>query len=312
MTYIPKTIAQFAKVWTDHGGVNSGIVGDARHTGGYHLGRDRLFSSTGKGWSDYSLQLQRDKNGLTNAASAMDFGKLGGSLTKLQHFSRWLVDKCKADPKARYLVREFIYTPNGQLPIHRYSGPDNKVYTGPGSGDNTHLWHSHLSFYRDTEYKDKTWLLNEYFAQFATPPDTSTGDDMGVPLYLSATKDSNPFDDFGTAKLVSGPATRVSDGTSVTLSAGTNLGTVQLGTVNGISQVVFNHNGQLHVVPLAKVTFTPIKPPSGDDGITQATVDAAVAAEKAACAPKVALAQQTGYNEGVATEKSRIRKLLGV
>lgn len=311
MTYAPKTIAAFAKVWTDHGGVNSGIVGDTRHTGGYHLGRDRLFSSTGKGWADYSVQLQRDKNGLSDAAAAFDFGKLNGSLSKLQHFSRWLVEKCKADPAARYLVREFIYTPNGQTPIHRYSGPDNKVYTGSGSGDTSHLWHSHLSFYRDTEYKDKTWLLNEYFAQFATPPDTSTGDTVQkfavpkVPQEVFVATGTWLYDNSGLAtsteniKIDPGrwmPYHGLVDGARIVAYVNAS------GEASGVAYFV-----KADAVSKFRNVSTGV-----DDGITQATVDAAVAAEKAACAPKVALAQQTGYNEGVATEKSRIRKLLGV
>jgi hypothetical protein len=73
--------------------VNLGIVGDTGHvaTGvSYHLGKDQLRAGA------YSATLPRDKAGLSNAASACDLGKLGGSLAGLQKFSSWLVAQIRA------------------------------------------------------------------------------------------------------------------------------------------------------------------------------------------------------------------------
>lgn len=306
MSYAPLTISALAAAWVKFGGANGGIVGDKNHTGGYHLGKDRIFSSTGKGWNDYSVQYQRDKAGLTNASAGFDLSWPTSNKTTLQHFSRWLVERCKTDARYRKLFREIIYSPNGQLPIHRYSGVDNKVYTGPGSGDNTHLWHTHVSFWRDTESLAKAWIIDEY-KKAIQPPDTGT--DMGVKVYLPATKDANIYDDFGTAKLNSGRLTRVSDGVAVPLAAGTNLGVVQKATVDGKAHVCLNHAGESHVVPMANVTYTPLTVPPLD---CDAEVKAAVDKANAECATKVAAASADGYKKGTADEKSRLRKFLGL
>ena len=83
MSYSPKTLQTLGAYWTGQGGVMLGIVGDVRHTAGYHLGRDRIYSSTGQGSDDYSVKLPRDKAGLSGAASAIDLGKLGGTYSRL-------------------------------------------------------------------------------------------------------------------------------------------------------------------------------------------------------------------------------------
>lgn len=189
MTYAPASITALAKVYTDHGGVNLGIVGNTAHTVGYHLGRDRIYDGSGPGLGDgdYSVVLSRDKAGLTNAASALDIGKLNGSLTELQAFSRWLVQRAIDGATGTKDIREIIYSPDGVY-VKRWSGVDGKVYTSlrknadgsisvitPGNGDASHLWHTHISFYRDSENRDKTGLFAPYFAPLH---DTATGDNM--------------------------------------------------------------------------------------------------------------------------------------
>jgi hypothetical protein len=142
--------------------VNLGIVGDTRHIikgTSYHLGKDYLAAGA------YSATLPRDRAGLSNAASAMDLGKLGGSLTGLQKFSVWLVAAVRADPQAYRDIREVIYSPDGQV-VRRW---DNELKAlrvggdGTGQGDNTHLYHTHISFYRDSEYRPKVALFSAYF-----------------------------------------------------------------------------------------------------------------------------------------------------
>lgn len=162
MTYAPPTITAAMKLWTDHGGVNLGIVGDAPHaaTGqSYHLGKSQLRSDA------YSRVLARDRAGLSEAASAMDLGKVNGSLAGLQRFSVWLVAQVRANPSAYRDIREVIYSPDGTH-VKRW---DNELKalrdggTGSGQGDDTHLWHTHISFYRDSEFRAKVQMVAPYW-----------------------------------------------------------------------------------------------------------------------------------------------------
>lgn len=160
MTYAPPTLRYLEAYWIAQRGVASGIVGNAAHVAkgtSYHLGRSQLKPGA------YSAALPRDVAGLTEAASAIDLGALDGSLVNLQAFSVWLVGQCQAHAPGSADIREIIYTPDGNLPIHRWSDPDQQVYTGPGNGDNSHLWHTHVSYYRDSEASDKIGLFAPYF-----------------------------------------------------------------------------------------------------------------------------------------------------
>lgn len=114
--------------------------------------------------------------------------------------------------------------------------------------------------------------------------------EMGLAVYLTATRDTNPWDDFGSAKLTSGSILRVSDGASVNLAAGTSLGTVQVGTLDGKAIVAFNHSGELHVADRSRVTFTPMAPPSGPADCS-AEVAAALAQAKVECDARVKRAE---------------------
>jgi hypothetical protein len=172
MSYAPASISALAAYWMAHKGVNSGIVGGAGHTRGYHLGKDRIFGTGGQGWADYSVKTARDKAGLTNAASALDLGRLNGSLPQLQKFSVWLVGRCRANAPGTSDVREIIYSPDG---VHVYGWNRENGYASKpiiGYSDSSHLWHTHISFYRDSERRDKVGL----FAPFWTLPDSSTED----------------------------------------------------------------------------------------------------------------------------------------
>jgi hypothetical protein len=193
--------------WVHQGGVNSGIVGDAPHaaTGtSYHLGKSQLRRDA------YSIQLPRDRSGLSEAASAIDLGQLDGSLRGLQQFSSWLVDTLRATDRARVPwrdVREVIYSPDGVY-VKRWNAVDNKVYTSlrknadgsvttitPGQGDATHLWHTHISFYRDSETRDKLELFRPYFEPAeetemfnVSPPWAGLSLSEGDALYVSPAK----------------------------------------------------------------------------------------------------------------------------
>jgi hypothetical protein len=165
MTTAPAPLVDLGRYWTKEGGVMLGIVGNAAHTSGYHLGRDRIYDGAGPGLgaADYSVQLNRDKLGLTNAAAAIDLGKLDGSLVELRRFSRWLVSEATHKRAAYRDVREIIYSPDGKV-VQRWSGVDNKIHSGAGNGDSSHLTHTHISFYRDSEHRPKVQLFAPYFA----------------------------------------------------------------------------------------------------------------------------------------------------
>ena len=176
MSTAPASLVAVGDYWEAQGGNNLGIVGNTAHTVGYHLGKDRIYDGSGPGIGDrdYSVQLPRDVAGLTNAASAIDLGRLDGSLTKLRKFSQWMVDRCLADAEYRRAFREIIYSPDGVY-VKRYSRPDNKVIISlrknadgsvtvinPGNGDATHFSHTHLSFMRDT----RSWNLVDWFRPY--------------------------------------------------------------------------------------------------------------------------------------------------
>ena len=158
-TINPPRLIELGKFWVAQGGVNLGVVGDPKHAAkgvSYHLGKGQLLPTAG------SIKLARDKAGLSNAASAIDLGKLDGSLANLRLFSKWLVARCMADPDVRHDIREIIYSPDGKK-VQRYSGVDNQIHTGKGNGDLSHRGHTHISFFRDSESRDKVGLFRSFF-----------------------------------------------------------------------------------------------------------------------------------------------------
>lgn len=175
MTFAPRTLLDLGAYWTNQGGVNLGIVGDVNHTIGYHLGRDRIYGPMGQGDDDYSVQHRRDKAGLTNAAAAIDLGKLGFSYDRLQDFSSWLVTRCQDKAAGTQDIREIIYSPDGYR-VQRYSGIDGAIHTGPGNGDASHRTHTHISYFRDSEARDKVAVFAAYWE-----------DDMKQPVITNLT-----------------------------------------------------------------------------------------------------------------------------
>ncbi len=261
MTYAPGSIAAAAKVWTDHGGTNLGIVGDAAHTWGYHCGRDRLFSATGHGWDDVSVRTARDRAGLTDAASALDLGHTDKRV--LRAFTGWLIDRCRANAPETADLREVIGSLDGVNTIY-YDRERNVVATNAAGVDSSHLWHTHLSFYRDSESRDKTGIFAPYWGGAASGGTS----DMGVRIRLLGTVDTTPLDAFGTAKVGGSTITlwRVDDAATMTLPAGADLGVVQAATaVNAVGSypagtdlVALNVAGVLYVTAKAAVIYTPL------------------------------------------------------
>lgn len=129
---------------TGLGPVSMGIVGDAAHDGGYHCGNDRTIDD------DYSVvESWRDSNGLSGAASAIDIGDFSvlyaGKRVTLRSLSIALVQACQRNDPRTEAIREIIYTPDGYN-VSRW----DKLGVRSG-GDDSHLSHTHISFFRDSE-----------------------------------------------------------------------------------------------------------------------------------------------------------------
>lgn len=122
-----------------------GIVGDPDHaaSGGYHEGNDDL-ARVGRLNTDYSKrESPRDRPGTVDA-SALDIGDFTRNGITLRSMTLKLVADCHAgDPRLRD-IREVIYTPDG-VNVRRYDALGLR-----SSGDSSHLYHTHLSFFRDS------------------------------------------------------------------------------------------------------------------------------------------------------------------
>lgn len=177
MTYAPATISQVATLYQDQGGVTLGIVGSwTTHCRGYHLGKDRLFANgttscackpgglckPGPGWNDYSVKTARDKAGLTNAAAGLDLGRLNGALGPLWTFSMWLAKECMAGKPDTKDIREVIFWDPAKGKVVGWSAlaPDRLI---DNYGDLSHKTHTHISWYRDSEGRDKRGPFLRYF-----------------------------------------------------------------------------------------------------------------------------------------------------
>ncbi|MEU1240030.1 hypothetical protein ABZ388_06695 [Micromonospora parva] len=151
-----------------------GIVGDSAHRGGYHCGSDRLDSD------DYSVrESPRDKAGLTLDAAALDVGQfsvtVGGKTHNLRTFSVWCVAQCKAGAADTKDIREIIYSPDGST-VKRWDRLGKRT-----SGDSSHRWHTHFSFFRDAikAGRDQRPLFRRYLQSIGLiEGPTSTEDDM--------------------------------------------------------------------------------------------------------------------------------------
>lgn len=134
-----------------------GIVGDPAHRGGYHCGSDRVVTN------DYSVvESSRDRTGLTLDAAALDVGQFsvrsGGSTHDLRSFSTWCVGECQRNAADTRDIREIIYSPDGRT-VRRWDRLGRR-----SSGDSSHLWHTHFSFFRDSikAGRDQTPLFRRY------------------------------------------------------------------------------------------------------------------------------------------------------
>ena len=163
-TFSPGPLTALGTLITSRGIKNLGVVGDAAHLGkgtSYHLGRDELRVDAN------SRALPRDVAGLSNAASAIDVGLVNGDIVKLRQLSLWLVGQCLAGAPDTHDIREIIFSADGKR-VDRWDGMDGTpgvVRKGPGQGDDSHLKHTHISYFRDSENRDKVGLFRRFFEE---------------------------------------------------------------------------------------------------------------------------------------------------
>jgi len=199
MTYAPASI-RAAQVYlrgqTGLEWASLGIVGDENHHGGYHQGEGNV-----PAW-DYSRdESPRDELGLTGAASALDIG----NFSRLREFSNWLVAECVKGAADTRDIREVIYSPDGRT-VKRWDRLGIR-----STGDSSHLTHTHISYFRDSEPRDKVSLFKRFFEN-AQEEDMDTSDKLPVSSWTKET--------YGVSSLTVGTA--ISHGYTYSRSASDN------------------------------------------------------------------------------------------
>lgn len=182
MSTAPADLTELARYLRSQDVPVVGIVGDASHRRGYHLGTDRLDDA------DYSLRTTRDRRGASIDASAIDIGRHG----QLVELGRYLLASCRAGadgPPGALDVRELIAERGDGSHLWRWDRETGKVTGDPRSAELYH--HLHLSTYRDSRGRSKVPLFAAFYL-----PDTSTGGDdviytlKGVPWPYACTVDA--------------------------------------------------------------------------------------------------------------------------
>jgi hypothetical protein len=192
MTYAPECIKAARELLITHldyhpgstGYVNDldpaevGIVGDVAHAASgtsYHLGKSQLRAGS------YSVvESLRDKRGLTDAAAALDIGEfrvsVGAKFHTLRTFSAWLVVQCSMGAPDTADIREVIYSLDGQT-VKRWDRLKKRT-----SGPSSHRTHTHISYFRDSEGRDKTALFRRYLTEIGLLEDDMTPDQLVAAL----------------------------------------------------------------------------------------------------------------------------------
>jgi hypothetical protein len=154
-----RALQAFLRTQTGLHAASLGIVGDKKHRKGYHLGRDRIFGPSGQGHDDYSVKTARDRSGLDDSASAIDIG----NFKRLREMSKWIVAQARSDAPDTRDIREIIYSPDGKKVLRwdRERGVNSRPRTG--EADDSHRTHTHVSWYRDSESRDKVALYERFF-----------------------------------------------------------------------------------------------------------------------------------------------------
>lgn len=179
MAYTPQTIHDLRKYLIEKTGRDPKFFSVARtcadSTGqrkfrGYHLGKDQIESPCGQGIArDYSTRRKRDRRGLTDARSALDINLA----TKDE---KALIEYLLQQPATALMdIREFI-GPNAEGRGTRYARENDwepEVYPE----GNSHEWHVHISWLRDSEFRDKIALFEGLYGPRNAIPDADPVDE---------------------------------------------------------------------------------------------------------------------------------------
>lgn len=195
MTFAPASLLAVRRVFKTRfphiADAELGIVGGPSHiqTGtSYHLGADQLKMSR----NPYSARTTRDKAGLSNAASAFDItDRIGPPL--LRELSQWLVTQCRVRATDTLDVREIIFSPNG-IAVLTWDRERGVTSYPMARGDSSHRTHTHVSWYRDSEFRDRAAVFERFFQ-------VQTQDEKVIDMFF--------------LKLRTDPAIWVSDGLNV-------------------------------------------------------------------------------------------------
>lgn len=144
--------------------VHFGIVGGPSHVAAgtsYHLGRDQLKLSR----DPYSARTARDRAGLSNAASAGDVTDMIG-VNLLRSLSLWVVSQARAGAADAADLREIIFSPDGNA-VLTWDRQRGGASFPLARGDSSHRTHTHFSWYRDSEFRDRAALFERFFTENA-------------------------------------------------------------------------------------------------------------------------------------------------
>jgi hypothetical protein len=174
MTTSPASILAVRREFQKRTDLPPASLGIARNKSdtSYHVGKTFLKAGA------YSYdESPRDRAGLSEASSAIDIGDYSfthnGKTHNLRSFSRWLVAECEKGAPDTKDIREIIYTLDGAT-VKRWDRLKKRT-----SGDPSHRWHTHVSWFRDSEFHDRAAAVRRYFAEEVE------GDDM-TPVEMTA------------------------------------------------------------------------------------------------------------------------------
>lgn len=165
----------------------SGIVGDSNHTFGYHRSRQFCINSGSEGADDYSVVLAQDKLGADDCASALDV-TMPPDLMK--EVSGRLLAAGKADDPRVHAMREFFGTLDGVRVIgwDRHN-PDDAHDDTTTSSDDSHLFHVHISFYR--QFADDADALAPIASVFTGEDDMPSAEEIADAVWDKVLSDGD-------------------------------------------------------------------------------------------------------------------------
>lgn len=166
----------------------SGIVGDpTTHFFGYHRSRDWNIKFGEDGADDYSVVLARDKKGEGDCASALDV-TMPPDLMK--EVSARLLAAGQADDERLFAMREFFGTVDGvRVTGWDRHNPDDAHDDTPTTSDDSHLFHVHLSFYR--EFADDADALAPIASVFTGEDDMPSAEEIAEAVWAQKLTDGD-------------------------------------------------------------------------------------------------------------------------